>query len=879
VEFKKPADVGWTTASTTTFDELSLSALYKQITVTFPSVDQWQLRVTETHDKNSTTPPTATQDATLYNLDEIQANTRSYPNSALLAVQGVASAQIQSLDSMRVSALVKGKKVNVWDGSVMTLQWTQQRAWICRDILTHQKVGLGHRFSASLHDDNAALAAQAVWNADALDEDGNTETLDQCDVILNERRSGWDWLKDLLAEGRGSYIPSGGKYKLVVDHAVTPRLPWAMPGNIIEGSLKIVLGTGQKSLNTLRGQFPDATKAEKTNIIELRTADAEPEGSEPIRDKGYTYISLIRQSNVARELGYQLKKQALTRSWQFTANQGAQISEPLDVDYLSYQTTDYLRGYSGFVGEAGTALQLYLDRPVTLEADTTYEVILRRPDNTTDTRTIADGPGTWGLLSVTEAFTTPPAAGDIWALGKQHEHILPVQIQSVKPNDDGTVDVVAQEYDEDVYVASDLPAVVPANYLTTSSFPPIPLADARVREQVISNKDGSWASSLFFDISPGLVKQAGNAQAGAASTITLASTELAFDDAFNAAVIEIVNGTGTGQQRTISDYVGSTKVAMVDAVWVTNPDSSSQYVISRLRYAPLGGFSVEEGASSSGPWTTIGQFSGLSGKLPGAGPGRTAYYRFTPLSDANIPNPLGRIVQSLTIQGDVTAPAAPSAVDVSSYLKALVVEITMDRPTAIDLAGWEVEIWKDDIGGSGTSQGVFRVGVPQDNAGSGSMKARQTFALPTLAVGDTVLARARSVDGSNNKSAYTDSGSTVLTGASNVTTSGGGSGSVGAGGTSTIHSASVTTNGGKVLVTARLFVTLDDLVSSNLTWYLQRAGVNYDICSSISREGCIVLIGIDETAPPGSNTYDIVGQNTGTGNATVSDASLTITEY
>lgn len=74
--------------------------------------------------------------------------------------------------------------------------------------------------------------------------------------------------------------------------------------------------------------------------------------------------------------------------------------------------------------------------------------------------------------------------------------------------------------------------------------------------------------------------ETGTAQAGAAGTITLAAGESAVDDFFNGAVIFLTGGTGIGQYRKISDYVGSTKVATIDTNWVTNPDATTTYLIT-----------------------------------------------------------------------------------------------------------------------------------------------------------------------------------------------------------------------------------------------------------------------------------------------------------
>lgn len=71
----------------------------------------------------------------------------------------------------------------------------------------------------------------------------------------------------------------------------------------------------------------------------------------------------------------------------------------------------------------------------------------------------------------------------------------------------------------------------------------------------------------------------GTAQAGAAHSITLDAGETAGDHIFNRNLIVLLGGTGVGQTRTIVDYASSSKVAVVDRDWVTNPDATSEYTI------------------------------------------------------------------------------------------------------------------------------------------------------------------------------------------------------------------------------------------------------------------------------------------------------------
>lgn len=75
-------------------------------------------------------------------------------------------------------------------------------------------------------------------------------------------------------------------------------------------------------------------------------------------------------------------------------------------------------------------------------------------------------------------------------------------------------------------------------------------------------------------------------QAGSSSTVTLDASASAVDDFYNNALLYIVSGTGAGQARFISDYVGSSKIATVNGNWVTNPDNTSVFIIEPFGAIP-----------------------------------------------------------------------------------------------------------------------------------------------------------------------------------------------------------------------------------------------------------------------------------------------------
>lgn len=64
-----------------------------------------------------------------------------------------------------------------------------------------------------------------------------------------------------------------------------------------------------------------------------------------------------------------------------------------------------------------------------------------------------------------------------------------------------------------------------------------------------------------------------------ANTVVLSTDASVVNNAYTDATIWIVGGTGAGQQRRISTYIGATKEATITDPWTTVPDATSEYQI------------------------------------------------------------------------------------------------------------------------------------------------------------------------------------------------------------------------------------------------------------------------------------------------------------
>ncbi len=101
-------------------------------------------------------------------------------------------------------------------------------------------------------------------------------------------------------------------------------------------------------------------------------------------------------------------------------------------------------------------------------------------------------------------------------------------------------------------------------------------------------KSAGRVLTIYYNPSFGNMMQ-GTASAGGASTLTAWSGDPNYstnygwvdtrDDYYNAMELRLLSGSGGGQYRTISDYVGSTRQFTVDTAWDTQPDTDTVFAV------------------------------------------------------------------------------------------------------------------------------------------------------------------------------------------------------------------------------------------------------------------------------------------------------------
>jgi hypothetical protein len=650
-------------------------------------------------------------------------------------------------------------------------------------------------------DDTWGITEQAYYN-ELVEGHNGDEPRDLCDLLVSERREGLDYLQTILAEGRASFISAGNKWRYVVDRPRNPVMLVSEPKNVIENSVVSEPLQPDPNVNHMFAEYRDIDNRDIPNIVKL--ADTGWQEGDPIVSDAIKLQTIRRESQADREAMYQRKKQALVRRrWQAQGTQQFLYAEPMQRVYFYYPTSSHLRGWSGSVRAGGDASNVVLDRAVELEAGETYQIVVQHESGTVETRTIDTAAGKRVQVHVTSPFSAAPAAKDSYSLDKVDPTLRTAVLDNLEYSDEEPIRLSLSDYVPEVYTADPLPPKSVRRFFDLQRMAPLPLRAASVVEESTIARDGSQISTLIFDVTPGFNNVAGVIQVVTGGVTFLDPAEPVLSAYYVGWTIEITEGTGAGQKRKITAY-GGARDAVVDSPWSPEPVPGSRYKLFKERFGELTGFRVQilgevshdaalqywttepalaglpfPGASEawlhfdihgrfqghSWPnaddyWTELASFSGVRGEYHERVQAGLQYFKFTPISNG-VENKLGRFAKSVVVVGDQGAPAAPQSVTLAAHLKQVSIDIFQARPTAEDLAGFDVEFYLWD-GVQLHHLRTVKVPVLQDSTISATpMLRRHTENFSERNYGEQIWARARAYDRTNNFSGFTNTSNMI----------------------------------------------------------------------------------------------------------------------
>lgn len=671
------------------------------------SAGQWDLKITvNSAGMGSIQDPHATT-VIIFNVEEISYTSTNYPGYVLLGITGLQGNQVKNLQSVEVSAFVKGKRCKnvLLPGS--PLAYTRERTQIVRDMMTHPTVGMGYEFSEAEIDDNQwHFESLAYYDQLVPAQGGGTEQRDVCDVGITERRWDWDWIKRVAGEGRACVIPSGLKWKYVVDKPGEPNMLLAEPGNIIEGSISMEISPPDDPFNQIVGQFRDSA-SDYTSELSQPIDSIAPRTS--INQKVVAYETITRESEVLRENMILMKRQDLEkRRFSFVSPSSQLLGEPFDIDWLSERTIGDIGAWAGVLPAGCTTSTINLPYAVDLEAGKNYMIILQWPGmSVSASRLLLNGPGRWSQVNTATVFDNPVEEGSIWAIGEANVDHIMTRARDFQIDDQGHITQIRTEYIEEVYDPDPLPPALDRKRFPLSIVPPIPIRDAAVQCQLVQRKDGSWASVILFDITRGLAVHAGTMSATAhtaapiqgVTEVTTTVIVLDFNEPrqgeqtnyYKGAYLMVVNGPFADQERKILYYDALSRSAACEE-FPGLPTAGTLYRIRWLHFSETYGFKIEQ-SSDRINWYELARPVGMHYEKDGGDQGGTWYHKFTPYNSSGIFNETSPLVRDpVTFFGDTTPPIAPRAVQAWGVIHTVTIEAQFDLPTSLDLAAIDATI-------------------------------------------------------------------------------------------------------------------------------------------------------------------------------------------
>lgn len=553
----------WTGSYYTTYQNYSVAtgASGDPVRFTFkslaPAQDKgyWQTRVTR-----NTADPAARYIGELYlvSIREIYVDDCEYPRNALVGVRALATDQLSG--SFNFSCMVDGAIVRKWDGSVWSLVFTDNPAWICYDVLSQpvlydnwvpnvafalndivipstlcnrlfKCVTAGTSGSTEPSWDttigNNTMDNTVAWqciagatvdgvvrfegiNDDRLDKTKFKEWADYCDELVPDGKGGTE--KRCTFNGTFDSGLNMWECALQVCQVARAALVWngttitIMIDKPTEPTWLVSVGNiGIDSFKEVFLPLEDRASELECTFINKEINYEQDKFSvvnsnintKPVKTN-FDMRGVVKPSEIWRLANYHLNyNRYLLRTVQLAMDIDALACTVGDVILVQHDVPQW--GFGGRVVSA-TSTSVTLDSEVTI-GEGTYEILFRLYDDSVVTKAVTNAPGVYTVIDISVPFTTVPHQYDIWALGPTNTSSKPFRVIGVRKAGDQRCELTLLEYIEEIYATDyDFPDISAYNYsLLTLDIPPV--TNVALTERLYYRLDGVMVSAVDISCS------------------------------------------------------------------------------------------------------------------------------------------------------------------------------------------------------------------------------------------------------------------------------------------------------------------------------------------------------------------------------------------
>jgi len=440
----------WSEIKADTFDGKATSAYERAYRIEKPrGWSSWDIRVRRTTED---TDSAYIKDAVTWQaVTEIVDAKLTYPDTAVICL--TVDAELFGNSVPTVSFEIYGIKVEVpsnydpqartydgiWDGT-FKIAWTDNPAWIVRDVLSNDRYGLG------LADiDKWILYEMAQYNDGFVpDGYGGTEPRFTLNIALQTQEEAYHVVNSMVSSMRAMCYWASGAVAFSQDSPNLPTLSPISAANVENGDINYQ-GTSKRSRHTVAlvtWNDPDDAYRPAVEVVEH---------AEGIARYGWQPTDIVAIGCTSRGQAHRLGKWTLDTeqhetdiaSWVNGLDHANAV--PGEVIPVADEAVAGLR-MSGRIKSA-EGMSVTIDAPVNIEPGEGYVLTVVLPDNTTADRVLTNAPGKTDVLTFNDELSTLPQPGAMWVISATNAETRLFRIVANRNDEIHKFELLALEHD------------------------------------------------------------------------------------------------------------------------------------------------------------------------------------------------------------------------------------------------------------------------------------------------------------------------------------------------------------------------------------------------------------------------------------------------
>ena len=344
----------------------------------------------------------------------------SYPNSALVALS-VDAKQFQTIPTRGYD--VKLLKVQIpsnydpvtrvytgtWDG-LFVVAWTDNPAWCFYDLLTNTRYGLGNYLPAAQVDKFGLYTISQYCDELVPNGQDSTEPRFTCNIYIQTQEEAFKVISDMASIFRGLAYWSAGVITASQDAPADPVFLFT-EANVLDGMFSYS-GSSKASRHTAAlVTWNDPADGYKAVPEYIEDVDA-------ISRYGLNVAEVVAVGCTSQGQAHRVGEWLLyseryeTEVVKFTCGQDGVYLRPGNIFAVQDQHRTGLR-YGGRV-VSSTVSSVTIDAAITIVSSVVYTIQVVLPDGSLITKTLANGAGSFTVLTISVNFVTQPQVGASW---------------------------------------------------------------------------------------------------------------------------------------------------------------------------------------------------------------------------------------------------------------------------------------------------------------------------------------------------------------------------------------------------------------------------------------------------------------------------------